>query len=169
MVHDRPTRPLVRGVCGADDTEAESSDWVHKECLLALDAGCEIIPLLLRGTGLPLFVDTQYVALSEDELLPATLYDRLRQLPSKPGRHKTRRDLELAYLDALLERYDYWRDHYTPLAGIAAVRAAVQDGPRLDLPMPFLPREFSILGKQGFGPRTEVKREPVADLRQALA
>jgi hypothetical protein len=40
------------------------------------------------------------------------------------------RDQELAYLDALLARYEYWRDHYTSLAGIAEVRAVVEDGPR---------------------------------------
>ena len=34
---------------------------------------------------------------------------------------------ELAYLDGLLKRYEYWLDHYTPLAGIAEVRAAVKD------------------------------------------
>jgi len=32
------------------------------------------------------------------------------------------RDRELAYLDGLLKRYEYWRDHYTPLAGIAVPR-----------------------------------------------
>jgi hypothetical protein len=34
------------------------------------------------------------------------------------------RDKELAYLDRLLKRYEYWREHYTLLAGIAEVRAA---------------------------------------------
>jgi formylglycine-generating enzyme required for sulfatase activity len=78
------------------------------------------------------------------------------------------RDKELAYLDGLLAQYAYWQDHYTPLAGIAEVREAVQDGPRLDLPMPFVPREFERLVEHGYGPRTEVRREPVADLRTAI-
>jgi len=78
------------------------------------------------------------------------------------------RDKELAYLKGLLKRYEYWQEHYTPLAGIAEVRAAVEDGPRLDLPMPFIPREFEKLVEHGYGPRTEVRREPVDDLRTAV-
>jgi GTPase SAR1 family protein len=79
------------------------------------------------------------------------------------------RDKELAYLDGLLARHEYWRDHYTPLAGIAEVRAAVQDGPRLDLPMPFIPPEFEKLVEHGYGERVEMKRVPVDDLREAVA
>jgi len=79
------------------------------------------------------------------------------------------RDRELAYLDGLLQRYEYWLDHYTPLAGIAEVRAAVKDGPRLDLPMPFVPREFEALQEHGFGGPVEVRRERVDDLRTAVA
>jgi len=79
------------------------------------------------------------------------------------------RDKELVYLDGLLARYEYWRDHYTPLAGIAEVRAAVKDGPRLDLPMPFIPPGFEKLVEHGYGERAEVRREPVDDLRAAVA
>ncbi len=79
------------------------------------------------------------------------------------------RDKELAYLDGLLARYEHWREHYTPLAGIAEVRAAVQDGPRLDLPMPFVPPEFQALVEHGYGQRVEVQRVAVDDLRAALA
>jgi len=78
------------------------------------------------------------------------------------------RDKELAYLDGLLKLYEHWRDHYTPLAGIAEVRAAVKDCPRLDLPMPFVPREFKALEAHGFGSRAEVRREPADDLRTAV-
>jgi formylglycine-generating enzyme required for sulfatase activity/GTPase SAR1 family protein len=45
----------------------------------------------------------------------------------------------------------------------------VEDGPRLDLPMPFVPREFEKLEEHGFGARAEVRREPVDDLRAAVA
>jgi hypothetical protein len=79
------------------------------------------------------------------------------------------RDKELAYLDSLLKRYQYWRDHYTPLAGITEVRAAVKDGPRLDLPMPFIPAGFEKLVEHGYGERGDVRREPVDDLRDAVA
>jgi formylglycine-generating enzyme required for sulfatase activity len=79
------------------------------------------------------------------------------------------RDEELAYLDGLLKRYEYWRSHYTPLAGIAEVRAAVRDGPRLDLPMPFIPAGFEKLVAHGYGERAEVRRVAVSDLRDAIA
>ncbi len=86
-----------------------------------------------------------------------------------PSRAETLRQDELAYLDTLLGRYTYWLDHYTPLAGIAEVRAAVEDGPRLDLPMPFVPPGFEKLTEHGYGPQVQVTREPVDDIRQALA
>ena len=79
------------------------------------------------------------------------------------------REKELAYLGGLLTRYEHWRDHYTPLAGIAEVRAAVENGPRLDLPMPFIPHGFEKLVEHGYGERVEVRREPMDDLRTAVA
>jgi formylglycine-generating enzyme required for sulfatase activity len=90
------------------------------------------------------------------------------QVNELPIEDEDLREKELAYLDGLLKRYEYWRDHYTPLAGIAEVRAAVEDGPRLDLPMPFIPPEFEKL-VDGFRPQAEVRREPVDDLRQTVA
>jgi hypothetical protein len=84
------------------------------------------------------------------------------------GKAEDLRAKELAYLDTLLARYEYWRDHYTPLAGIAEVRAAVEDGPRLDLPMPFIPPGFEKLVEHGFGGRVETRREPVDDLQIAV-
>jgi formylglycine-generating enzyme required for sulfatase activity len=78
-------------------------------------------------------------------------------------------DKELAYLDGLSKRHEYWRDHYTPMAGIAEVRAAVEDGPRLDLPMPFIPPGFEKLVEHGYGKRAEMRREPVDDLREAVS
>ena len=84
-------------------------------------------------------------------------------------REENLRDKELAYLDGLLKRYEYWRDHYTPLAGIAEVRAAVKDGLLLDLPMLFIPPGFEKLVEHGYGERAEVRREPVDDLRAAVA
>lgn len=78
------------------------------------------------------------------------------------------RDKELIYLDTLLKRYTYWEQHYTPLAGIAEVRAAVKDGPRLDLPMPFTPPGFEKLVEHGFDARREIERVPVDDIREAI-
>ena len=53
----------------------------------------------------------------------------------------------------------------TGLPLLPAVRAAVEDGPRLDLPMPFIPPGFEKLVEHGYGERVEVRREPVDDLR----
>jgi formylglycine-generating enzyme required for sulfatase activity len=79
------------------------------------------------------------------------------------------RSLELAYLDRLLRDYAYWAERYTPLAGIAEVRAAAKDGPRLDLPQMFMPTGFEKLEEHGFGAERRVERIPVDDLRQAVA
>ena len=76
---------------------------------------------------------------------------------------------ELAYLDGLIERYQYWAEKYTPLAGIAEVRAAAQQGPRLDLPMLFMPTGFEKLEEHGFGMERRTERVPVDDLREAVA
>ena len=46
---------------------------------------------------------------------------------------------ELAYLDGLIEKYRFWAEKYTPLDGIAEVRAAVAEGPRMDLPLLLMP------------------------------
>jgi len=100
---------------------------------------------------------------------PAVVEALYVELPTFAARDENLRDQELAYLDDLLARYEYWLDHYTPLAGIAEVRAAVKDGPRLDLPMPFIPPGFEKLVEHGYGERIEERREPVDDLRAAVA
>lgn len=75
---------------------------------------------------------------------------------------------ELAYLDGLIEKYRYWAEKYTPLAGIAEVRAATAKGPRLDLPMLFMPTGFEKLEEHGFGMDRRTERVPVDDLRDAV-
>lgn len=84
--------------------------------------------------------------------------------PQTPGARAT----ELAYLAQIIQDYEYWAQRYTPLAGIAEVRRATQAGPRLDLPMLFMPTGFEKLAEHGFGPERCVERVPVDDLRQAV-
>ena len=74
------------------------------------------------------------------------------------GDQKVRREDELAYLDGVVTQYRFWAEKYTPLAGIAEVRAAAQNGPRLDLPMLFMPAGFERLEEHGFGERRRVER-----------
>ena len=78
------------------------------------------------------------------------------------------REVEVTYLSAQIERYQVWAEKYTPLAGIAEVRSAAASGPRLDLPLLFMPTGFEKLEEYGFGLQREVKRVAVADLRQAI-
>jgi hypothetical protein len=173
--------------------------WYHQEIQLALrrqlaEPSFRVIPLLLPNAleenvddflGLRTWVDMRQGI--DDPLAFHRLVRGIQGLPpdrgpGEPG-HRARpaedasilssgealRGLELTYLDDLLLRYEYWRDHYTPLAGIAEVRAAVRDGPRLDLPMPFIPQEFEKLVEHGFGEQVQAKREQVDDLRIAIA
>ena len=119
-------------------------------------------------------VPVLFLRLKDGQLFAPVRGERVSPIPGVIVREtildqgKSLRDVELAYLDGLLEDYKYWLDHYTPLAGIAEVRAAVKDGPRLDLPMPFIPRGFEKLIEHDFGGRGEVKREQVDDLREAI-
>jgi hypothetical protein len=91
------------------------------------------------------------------------------QLANIPTREHDARAAELAYLDALVTDYRGWAQKYTPLAGIAEVRAAAADGPRLDLPMLFMPAGFDKLTEHDFGGRRQIERVPVDDLREAAA
>lgn len=77
--------------------------------------------------------------------------------PQTPGARAS----ELAYLAKIIADYEYWAQHYTPLAGIAEVRRAAQGGPRLDLPLLFMPTGFEKLAEHGFGPDRRVERVPV--------
>jgi formylglycine-generating enzyme required for sulfatase activity len=74
------------------------------------------------------------------------------------------RHLELAYLDKLMQQYEVWAEKYTPLAGIAEVRGY----PNLVLPMRFMPTGFEKVEEPDFDRQREVKRVPVADLREAV-
>ena len=76
---------------------------------------------------------------------------------------------EIAYLQSLVAHYEYWAEKYTPLAGIAEVRAATAAGPRLDLPQLFMPTGFEKLVEHGFGEQRRVERVAVDDdLRTAV-
>ena len=76
---------------------------------------------------------------------------------------------EVAYLDHLRQEYHYWAEKYTPLAGIAEVRAATTAGPRLDLPLLFMPTGFEQLIEHGFGEARRTERVAVNNLLDAVA
>jgi hypothetical protein len=60
--------------------ESERSEWVHREVLLALDERKPILPLLLRGEGFRILIDTQYANVTGERMPPEEFYDRLRQV-----------------------------------------------------------------------------------------
>jgi formylglycine-generating enzyme required for sulfatase activity len=64
--------------------EAEDSEWVEREILLALDEKKPVFPLLLRGKRFPIFISTQYTDVSGDRLPPDWFYQGLaRVVPTK--------------------------------------------------------------------------------------
>jgi formylglycine-generating enzyme required for sulfatase activity len=59
--------------------ESEKSEWVEREVLLALRERRPIFPLLLRGEGFSILIDTQYADVTGGRMPPEEFYDRLRQ------------------------------------------------------------------------------------------
>jgi formylglycine-generating enzyme required for sulfatase activity len=57
--------------------DAEKSEWVEREVMVALDEGKPIFPLLLRGRRFPLLVTTQYAEVTKGRMPPEDFYKRL--------------------------------------------------------------------------------------------
>lgn len=92
---DRWWHEIVKAIegCGAVivimSPEAESSEWVERELLLAQRSNKPIFPLLLRGQEFPLLITTQFVDVRRGALPPDDYYQRLAQaVPprQRPGR-----------------------------------------------------------------------------------
>jgi formylglycine-generating enzyme required for sulfatase activity len=60
--------------------ESETSEWVHREVLLALRERKPIFPLLLRGRGFSILVDRQYADVTGGRMPPDDFCDRLREV-----------------------------------------------------------------------------------------
>lgn len=132
---------------------------------VAFDLGRSQIDLsALRGQAIPQLLapqaDPAQIHLVTDGSAPGSAVGDLAG--------STAREEELVYLNALVAQYEYWAQKYTPLAGIAEVRAATATGPRLDLPQLFMPPGFEKLIEHGFGEQRQVERVPVEDLRAAV-
>jgi nucleotide-binding universal stress UspA family protein len=64
--------------------EAEQSEWVEKEMLLAQREKKPIFPLLLRGQAFALLITLQYAKVTQGQMPPDAFYERLaRVAPSK--------------------------------------------------------------------------------------
>ncbi len=72
------------------------------------------------------------------------------------------RRLEIAYLDDLMARFRVWAQKYTPLSGM--VEAPTDGDEWFDLPP-----GFEKLVERGYGPERRIERQPVSDLRAAVA
>jgi nucleotide-binding universal stress UspA family protein len=60
--------------------EAEESEWVEREILLAQREGKPLFPLLLRGREFPLLVTAQYADVTRGQMPPASFYERLARI-----------------------------------------------------------------------------------------
>jgi hypothetical protein len=57
--------------------DAQQSDWVEREILLAQQHQKPIFPVLLKGNAFPLLVNVQYVQVQENLMPPSSFYDHL--------------------------------------------------------------------------------------------
>jgi formylglycine-generating enzyme required for sulfatase activity len=70
--------------------DAEQSEWVEKEILLAQRERKPIFPLLLRGQEFPLLITVQYADVTSGQMPPAPFYERLARVASaKPKVEET--------------------------------------------------------------------------------
>lgn len=82
---ERWWRTIVQAIYGCAamvvvmSPEAEASDWVEKEILLAQQEKKAILPLLLRGKRLPLLINHQYADVSGEQMPPEAFYARLHR------------------------------------------------------------------------------------------
>jgi nucleotide-binding universal stress UspA family protein len=60
--------------------EAEESEWVEREILLAQREGKPLFPLLLRGREFPLLITAQYADVTRGQMPPASFYERLARI-----------------------------------------------------------------------------------------
>jgi nucleotide-binding universal stress UspA family protein len=60
--------------------EAEQSEWVEKEILLAQREKKPVFPLLLRGQAFSLLITVQYAKVTQGQMPPDAFYERLAQV-----------------------------------------------------------------------------------------
>ncbi|MCC7160991.1 MAG: HEAT repeat domain-containing protein [Anaerolineae bacterium] len=103
----------------------------------------------------------------------AAIHDAVQTIATRPRELSSadRADLDRAYLTEVIQKYEFWRDHYTPLAAVARLRAERVGVPTV-APREFLPRGFDVLLRENFKPAREPREEPKTehfdDLRDAI-
>lgn len=80
-----------------------------------------------------------------------------------------RQELDRTYLAEVVQKYEFWRTHYTPLAAVARLRPESAPIPAA-APREFLPRGFDVLLREKFmqEERAELRTEHYDDLREAI-
>lgn len=115
-----------------------------------------------------LWAETQRWQAAESQPLPPHLRPERggQRLHSLSAEERSR--MEAAYLDGLLADYAVWKEKYTPLTGVAAIKTG-EEPLSLGLPDWFMPTGFEKLEEHGQGADRRVERIPVSDLREAVA
>jgi len=111
-------------VCITPDIRREDS-FVRREIAFALEESKPIIPIVFPGGRRPItIINHTYIDFNDWDTGMLALVDRLRKPIDEvenPAEQRPRRELELAYLEAIGQRYDHWRELYTEMAATARI------------------------------------------------
>jgi formylglycine-generating enzyme required for sulfatase activity len=96
--------------------------FVRLEISAALVQQKPIIPLVFPGGYRPItIINHTYINFADWDAGLAMLLQRLKNLAAEETDPQTQREYELAYLQAIGQQYDHWRDLYTDMAATVRV------------------------------------------------
>ncbi len=99
-----------------------ADSFVRREIAFALEEEKPIIPLVFPGGRRPItIINHTYLDFADWERGMTALLERLKRTGVEQIAPKTRREHEIAYLQAIGQRYDHWRDLYTDMAAQAQI------------------------------------------------
>lgn len=99
-----------------------ADSFVRLEISYALTQKKPIIPLVFPGGHRPIIIiNHTYIPFENWDAGFALLLKRLENANVEEIDPKTRRDHEIAYLQAIGQKYDHWRDLYTDMAATARI------------------------------------------------
>jgi formylglycine-generating enzyme required for sulfatase activity len=99
-----------------------SDSFVRREIAFALEENKPIIPLVFPGGRRPVTIITHtYIDFKDWGKGFSALLERLKNSGLQEITPQNRREIELAYLQTIGQRYNHWRDLYTDLAASARI------------------------------------------------
>jgi formylglycine-generating enzyme required for sulfatase activity len=99
-----------------------ADSFVRLEIGYALTQKKPIIPLVFPGGHRPItIINHTYISFADWDAGFAQLLQRLKNPDVEEIDPKTRREREIAYLQAIGQNYDHWRDLYTDMAATARI------------------------------------------------